>query len=79
MNGVLGSRRDGYTEQDETGGNSCPHRAQTSELSNHVLVLLQGIQQDFLSRVHLPAPLGAHGVGVMSLGGHIQNTGKEEC
>lgn len=54
-------------------------QAPTSELSNHVLVLLQGILQDFLSRVHLPAPLGAHGVGVMSLGGHTQNAGKEEC
>lgn len=38
----------------------------TSELSNHVLVLLQGLLQDFLSRVHLPAPLGAHRVGVVS-------------
>lgn len=41
----------------------------TSELANHVLVLLECVLQDFLRRVHLPAPLSAHRVGVMSVGG----------
>lgn len=40
----------------------------TSELSDHALVILHCLQQDLLGRVHLPAPLGAHGVGVVSAG-----------
>lgn len=32
-------------------------------------MLLRGILEDLLSGVHLPAPLGAHRVGVMSVGG----------
>lgn len=41
----------------------------TSELANHVLVLLQRVLQDFLCRVHLPAPLSTHRVGVMPVRG----------
>lgn len=52
----------------------------TSKLSNHVLMLLQGVLQDFLSGVHLPAPLCAHGVGVMSCSGgtHINREGEQK-
>lgn len=44
----------------------------TSELADHVVVLLKGVLQDFLSGVHLPAPLSAHRVGVMSVRGRYQ-------
>lgn len=44
----------------------------TSELANHVLVLLQCVLQDFLCRVHLPAPLSTHRVGVMPVRGRYQ-------
>lgn len=45
----------------------------TSELANHALVLLECVLQDFLCRVHLPAPLGTHWIGVMSVRGRYQN------
>lgn len=71
VNGALGRWCDGWKRlkvklRRETGRTSAGKKQPTSELSNHVLVLLQGVLQDFLSRVHLPAPLGAHGVGVVS-------------
>lgn len=47
-------------------------RELTSELANHVLVLLQRVLQDFLCRVHLPAPLSTHRVGVMPVRGRYQ-------
>lgn len=46
-----------------------PAQSLTSELSNHVLVLFQGILQDFLCRIHFPAPFSADRVGMMSVSG----------
>lgn len=40
----------------------------TFELLDHVLVVLDGLLQDHLRLVHLPAPLGAHGVCVVPEG-----------
>lgn len=37
----------------------------TSELADHVAVVLQCFLEDLLSRVHLPTPLGAYGVRVV--------------
>lgn len=39
----------------------------TSELPNHVPVVLHGLLNDLLGRVHFPAPLCAHRVGVVSV------------
>ena len=50
---------------------------QTSELSDEALVLLHGLLQDLLCRVHLPAPLCAHRVGVMSVSGADNRTDEE--
>lgn len=41
-------------------------RGLTSELSNHIPVVLHRFLKDLLGRVHFPAPLGAHRVGVVS-------------
>ena len=54
-----------------------PAKAPTSKLSDHALVLLHGLLQDLLSWVHLPAPLCAHGVGVMSVSGADGQAGEE--